>query len=169
MMQKEIGSLTHLERAVAEGLVEIGGEGRAEHIRYVAENRSERLSDPEETIRAELWAELVYQYQYRPERIGVEVKIPGRTPNNYADLVVYEDDNKKQPYFVFECKRADLSDAAFDQAIEQACGYRASLAAKFCGVVAGRTRRLLRFDRFPPGERDKNHITDIPGTLQPSP
>ena len=109
-----------------------------------------------------MWAELIYKYEYRPERIGIEITIPGRTPNNYADLVVYEDDDLKQPYFVFECKRPDLSDAAFDQAIEQACGYRASLGGKFCGVVAGRTRRLLRFDRFPPGERDKNHITDIP-------
>ena len=161
-MQMGQSSLTHLERAIADGHAAINGEGRSEHIRYIAENRSERWSDPEEKIRAELWAELVYKYEYLPERIGVEVSIPGRTPNNYADLVVYEDDEKKQPYFVFECKRADLSDAGFDQAIEQACGYRASLGAKFCGVVAGRTRRLLRFDRFPSGERDKNHIADIP-------
>ena len=55
-----------------------------------------------------------------------------------------------------------MSDAAFDQAIEQACGYRASLGAKYCGAVAGLTRRLLRFDNFPPGERDRNHLTDIP-------
>jgi len=48
------------------------------------------------------------------------------------------------------------------QAIEQACGNRASLEAKFCGTTAGLTRRLLRFDKFPPGERDKNIMTDIP-------
>ena len=161
-MQKGRSSQTHLERAIAEGHTEIKGESGAEYISYIAENHTERWSDPGEEIRAELWAELVYKYEYNPDRIGVEVKIPGRTPDNYADLVVYEDDNQMQPYFVFECKRADLSDAAFDQAIEHACGYRASLGAKFCGVVAGRTRRLLRFDRFPSGERDKNHITDIP-------
>ena len=63
---------------------------------------------------------------------------------------------------VFECKRSDISDAAFDQSIEQACGNRASLGAKYCGAVAGLTRRLLRFDDFPPGERDRNHLTDIP-------
>ena len=111
---------------------------------------------------AELWAELIYRYEYQPERIRFEVKVPGRVPNQIADLVVYEDDDQKAPYFVFECKRADLSDAAFDQAIEQACGYRASLGAKYCGAVAGLTRRLLRFDNFPPGERDRNHLTDIP-------
>ena len=59
-------------------------------------------------------------------------------------------------------KRPEISDAAFAQAIEQACGNRASLGARYCGVVAGLTRRLLRFDKYPPGERGRNHLTDIP-------
>ena len=161
-MAEEPRRQSYLDSALVDGLAEISGEGRSEAIRYVSANQSERWADPEAKVRAELWAELVYKYQYPADRIGVEVRVPGRTPNNYADLVVYADDEGKEPYFVFECKRAELSDAAFDQAIEQACGYRASLGATYCGVVAGRTRRLLRFDRFPPGERDKNHITDIP-------
>ena len=90
------------------------------------------------------------------------INVPRRTPNDRADLVIYEDDDRLSPYMVFECKRSDISDAAFDQAIEQACGNRASLGAKYCGAVAGLTRRLLRFDQFPPGERDRNHLTDIP-------
>ena len=53
-------------------------------------------------------------------------------------------------------------DAAFAQAIEQACGNRASLGALYCGAVAGSTRRLLRFDKFPPGERERNHLADFP-------
>ena len=77
-------------------------------------------------------------------------------------MVIYEDTDLKQPYFVFECKRGDISDAAFNQAIEQACGNPASLGAKYCGAAAGLTRRLLRFDKFPSGERERNHLTDIP-------
>lgn len=124
---------------------------------------SERWSDPEEKVRAELWAELIYKYEYAPDLIGFEFNVPRRTPNDYADLVIFSDDEKKMPYFVIECKRGDLSDAAFDQAIEQACGNRASLGAPYCGAVAGRThRRLLRFDKYPPGERERNHITDFP-------
>ncbi len=88
--------------------------------------------------------------------------MPRRTPNDYADLVIYKDDEFKDPYFVFEAKRSDISDAEFAQSIEQACGNRASLGAPFCGAIAGLTRRLLRFDKFPPGERDRNHLTDIP-------
>ena len=153
---------TFLDRALNDGHAEITGEGRNERIRYVAADHSERWSDPEEKVRAELWAELIYRYEYDPELIGFEVNVPRRTPNDYADLVIYQDDEKKMPYFVIECKRADVSDAAFNQAIEQACGNRASLGANYCGAVDGIRRRLLRFDKFPPGERERNHITDFP-------
>ena len=153
---------TYLEQALDEGLAELSGEGRSERIRYIAAGHSERWSDPEEKVRAELWAELIYKYEYPPERIAFEFNVPRRTPNDYADLVLFRDDDLKSPWFVFECKRADVSDADFNQSIEQACGNRASLGASYCGAIAGRTRRLLRFDKFPPGERDRNHLTDIP-------
>ncbi len=152
----------YLKRALDEGRARRIGEVGSERIVYGTGGHSHRWVGPEEKIRAELWAELIYKYEYPQARIGVEVTIPGRVPNNRADLVVYNDDDLKSPYFVFECKRADISDAELTQSIEQACGYRASLGAQFCGVVAGLTRRLLRFDDFPPGERDKNHLTDIP-------
>jgi len=153
---------TYLERALGDGYAEITGEGRNERIRYVAAEHSERWADPEEKTRAEFWAELIYNYDYRPERIRFEVSVPRRTPSDYADLVIYQDDEVKEPYFVFEVKRADISDAEFGQAIEQACGNRSSLGAQLCGTIAGLTRRLLRFDKYPAGERDRNHLTDIP-------
>ena len=167
---------TYLERAFEDDLARLEGESGRKCILYVAADHSARWTYPadrvrteeklraDEKVRAELWAELIYRYEYPAERIGVEVTIQGRTTNLYADLVIYEDDDHKSPYFIFECKREDLSDPAFDQAIEQACAYRAGLRAKYCGVVAGRTRRLLRFDRnrFPPGERERNIFTDIP-------
>ena len=153
---------TYFEVALADGHAQLAGDSRNERVYYVAAEHSGRYSNPEEKVVSELWAELIYRYEYPPERIRFQVMVPGRVPNQIVDLVVYEDDDQKSPYFVFECKRSDLSDAAFDQAIEQACGYRASLGAKYCGVVAGLTRRLLRYDNFPPGERDRNHLTDIP-------
>ena len=153
---------TYLERAFADGHAELTGEGKSERIHYKAAAHKERWSDPEEKVRAEFWAELIYKYEYTPEQIRFEVNVPRRTPNDYADIVIYDDAERKSPYFVFECKRADISDAEFAQSIEQACGNRASLSAKYCGAIAGLTRRLLRFDKFPPGERDKNHMTDIP-------
>jgi type I restriction enzyme M protein len=154
--------ITYTERAIADGHAEIIGDGKNERIFYKAANHSERWADPEEKVRAECWAELIYRYEYPPLRIRFEISVPRRTPGDFADLVIYNDDQLKSPYFVFECKRKDISDAEFAQSIEQACGNRASLGANFSGAIAGLTRRLLRFDKFPAGERDRNHLTDIP-------
>ena len=153
---------TFLERAVAEGHARFSGEGKNERIVYVNAQHSERWADPEEKVRAEFWAELIYKYEYQPERMRFEVKVPRRTPSDLADIVIYRDDDLKDPYFVIECKRAEISDAEFLQSIEQACGNRASLGAPFCGSIAGLTRRWLRFDKYPPGEREKNKFPEIP-------
>lgn len=77
----------YLEYALAEGKAEITGEGRAERIHYKAASHSERWADPEEKVRAEFWAELIYKYDYPPERIRFEVNVPRRTPNDFADIV----------------------------------------------------------------------------------
>ena len=161
-MPEEQSAPTYRDRAIADGHAKLIDDGRNQRIHYVAANHPERYTDPEEKVRAELWAELIYKYEYSPDRMRFEVNVPRRTPNDFADLVIYADKELKDPYMVFECKRSDVSDAAFNQSIEQACGNRASLGAKFCGAVAGLTRRLLRFDDFPPSEREKNHLTDIP-------
>ena len=153
---------TFLERAIADGHAQFAGEGKTERIRYLNAEHSERWADPEEKVRAEFWAELIYKYQYSPARMRFEVKVPRRTPHDLADIVIYKDDELKDPYFVVECKRADVSDAEFAQSIEQACGNRASLGAPFGGSIAGLTRRWLRFDKFPPGEREKNDLADVP-------
>ena len=59
---------TYLARALADGHAEITGEGRNERIHYIAAGRSERWADPEEKVRAELWAELIYKYEYSTPR-----------------------------------------------------------------------------------------------------
>ena len=69
---------TFLTRALADGHAEIAGEGRDERIRYIAAGRSERWVDPEGKVRAELWAELIYKYEYAPELISPE--LPSATP-----------------------------------------------------------------------------------------
>lgn len=154
---------TFLSRAIADGHAELTGDGKQQKIQYVAADHTERYADPEEQVRAEFWAELIYVYGYAPERIGIEVTVPRRTPSDRADIVIFHDDQQKQPYTVIECKRDGITDAEFNQAVEQACGNRASLGAPYSGVVAGRTRRWLEFTgKIPSGERDSNIIADLP-------
>ena len=157
--------MTYLDNALKDGHAKRSGKGKAEKITYVAINRTERYADPEEKVRAEYWAELIYRYDYEPKRIGVEVTVPDRTPKDIADLVVFYDDKRTRPYAVIECKRDDITDSQFDQAVEQACGNGtwAKLRANFVGVVAGQTRQFLDFSpRYGIFEREENIIADLP-------
>jgi type I restriction enzyme M protein len=156
---------TFLERAIQDGNSRLTGDGKNEKITYVAVNYSERYNDSEEKVRAEFWAELIYRYGYEPDCIGVEVVVPDRQPNDRADLVVFTDSSRKRPYAVIECKKSDISDSEFNQAVEQACGNGtwAKFRASYVMVVAGITRRAFDFtSAYGALEREQNIIADIP-------
>ena len=66
---------------------------------------------------------------------------------------------------MIECKWDGVSDAEFNQAVEQAAGNGtwAKLRAAYVGVVAGLTRRFLDFgEQWGVLEREKNIIADLP-------
>lgn len=156
---------TYLEKALKDGHAVLKGEGKNEKITYVAVNHTERYSDPEEKVRAEFWAELIYRYQYEPDCIEVEFVVPDRLPSDRADLVIFKDNTRKQPYAVVECKKDGISDAEFNQAVEQACGNGtwAKFRASYVMVVAGSTRRAFDFTgKYGSLEREQNIIADIP-------
>ena len=156
---------TYLERAIEDGHAKITGEGRTQKITYLAVNYSERYADPEEQVRAEFWAELIYRYGYEPQRLGLEVIVPDRTPHDRADIVVFRDNERKRPYGVVECKKDGITDAEFNQAVEQACGNGtwAKFRADYVMVVAGATRRAFDFtDKYGALEREENIIADLP-------
>ncbi len=158
-------NLTYLNGAIERGYAIVSGEGPKQRITYVAVNHSERLSDPEEWVRAEFWAELIFRYGYEPARIGVEVTVPDRTPRDAADLVVFHDDARTRPFAVMECKRDGVTDAEFAQAVEQSCGNGtwAKFRAQYVGVIAGQTRRFLDFtEKYGVLEREANIIADLP-------
>lgn len=52
--------MTYLERAVKDGYAYISGTEAKQKITYVT---SDNHSDPEEKVRAEFWAELIYKYE----------------------------------------------------------------------------------------------------------
>ena len=163
-MQKKI--TTFLEQAIHDGLASISGEGKTQRIFYHALDHSERYSDPEEKIRAEYWAELVYRYNYKPEYIAIELAVPDRIPRDRADLVIFRDPERKHPFAVIECKRDSVTEAEFEQAVEQAAGNGtwAKLRANYIGVVAGKhRRRFLDFsEKYGILERESNKIADLP-------
>ncbi len=137
-------------------------EEEQKYITYVAPGKRYRYANPEEQVRAESFLSLIFEYGYNPKRIDLEVIVPRRTPGDLADLVVFEDDGKKTPYIVVECKKPKISEAEFNQAIEQGFGNAVSLSASYMQVTSGIKTNAYDVKNFPPLERVKNLIADIP-------
>lgn len=151
----------NIQRGKENGIISFN-EDETRIIYHCSRDYSTSFKNPEEKVRVAYFAELVLDYQYPKERINFEVTVPRRTPEDRADIVVYEDDELKKPYLVVECKRDGISDAEFKQAIEQVFGNANSLRAKYAIVVAGTTRTAFDVAGFKPSEREKNVISDIP-------
>jgi type I restriction enzyme M protein len=113
-------------------------------------------------VRASFYVELSEKYKYPPNQLGLEVIVPRRKPEDKADIVVYEDEERKRPYIVVECKRDGISKAEINQAVEQTFGNANSLRSKYAILVAGNVRIAFDVAGFKPSEREKNIIADIP-------
>ena len=142
------------------GYIKLIDEGT--RIHYIVPDKKYKFTDPEEQVRARYYVELIERYQYPENKIDLEVTVPGRTPFVLADIVVFRDDNKKTPFIVIECKKDGISEAEFNQAIDQAFGNCNALRGEYTTVIAGNTRRFFNAKDFPQGEREQNVIADIP-------
>ena len=142
------------------GYIQILNEGTTIH--YIVPNKRYRFKDPEEQVRARYYVELIERYQYSENAMGLEVTVPRRTPSDSADLVVFRDDDCLTPFIVVECKKDRISEAEFNQAIEQVFGNCNSLSGDYAAVVAGHTRRFFEVNGYQPLERVQNIIADVP-------
>lgn len=158
--------LTPLERAKKDGYINITGPEGKQKIEYItSERHTENYEDPEEKVRANFFAELIYKYEYPANRIKVEVVVPDRLPTDRADIVVFSDNECKRPYAIVECKKEGVTDAEFNQAIEQGVGNATwvKLRAEYVVIIAGGTRRVLDVsDKYGALEREQNILADLP-------
>lgn len=153
--------LKNVERGKQERLI-IVSDDNSRITYHCSRDYSTSFKNPEETVRASYFVELILDYQYPQRQIDIEVTVPRRMPEDRADILIYEDAELKTPYLVVECKKDGITDAEFKQAIEQAFGNANSLRAKFATVVAGTTKTAFDIAGFKPSEREKNVIADIP-------
>lgn len=153
--------MRNIQRGIDKKVLEFSADG-AKITYHASRDFTAGFKNPEEKVRASYFTELVLDYDYPIAQIDFEVIVPRRTPEDRADIVVYEDTELKKPYLVVECKKDGITDAEFKQAIEQAFGNSNSLRAKFASVVAGTTKTAFDVAGFKPSERQKNAISDIP-------
>lgn len=150
------------ERGIKAGIISLSPD-ELKITYHAKQDTTYNFKNPEEKVRASYFAELVLDYQYPAKQIDFEVRVPRRTPEDRADIVVYEDKAcKSEPFIVVECKKDGITDAEFRQAIEQAFGNTNSTKGKYAVVVAGNTKKSFDVAGFSASERDKNVIADIP-------
>jgi len=156
--------MNYLDKALSEGYAQLSEDGtKKSKINYKRYDRTYYIFDPEEQVRANYWAELIYRYNYDISCIGIEVTIPDRSEQ--ADIVIFTDSTKSHPFAVIECKRDGITDAEFNQAVERVAslGNWPNERVKYFGVIAGSTRRFFDYSsNYGVFERESNIIADLP-------
>lgn len=114
-----------IEKGVQEGIISFNED--CSRITYIYQNKS-RNYNPEEIVQAEVFLKLIYQFCYSEKRIRQFVSVTMGRAEKEADIIVYDDDECTKPIIIVECKRQDVSELEFQQAVEQAASYAYALS-----------------------------------------
>lgn len=127
-------------------------------IYYLYQNKKRNFLDPEEKIQAETYLELILIYGYPKERVKVYVPVAMGAYTKEADIIVYDDDKCTLPKIIIECKRPEVSELEFQQAVEQAFAYAYATARtiKYIWVTSGIKDKYFEFNK------DKDERKDAP-------
>ncbi|MBO0324048.1 N-6 DNA methylase [Muricauda sp. CAU 1633] len=136
-----------LERGIQKGLIKFDADKK--FVIYVHQNKKRNFINPEERVQAETFCTLVLRYNYPVERITNYVPVKMGSETKEADLVVYNDDKLTEPHILIECKKPDISEQEFNQAIEQAYSYAYALPndVKYVWVTKGNRNEYFKVNK----------------------
>lgn len=130
-------------------------------ITYIYQNKHRNYNNPEEKVQAEAFLRLIIDYKYPINRIKLFVAVPMGNETKEADIVVFKDDLCLMPYILVECKKQEISEAEFQQAIGQAYSYAFAMAGelKYVWVTSGIKSDYFEVDQ---NSNARNQLPDIP-------
>ena len=148
-----------IQEGIRKGLISISEDEKT--ITYIQQNKSRNFANPEEKVQADTFILLVTKYNYNPKRIKILVPIVMGSSTKEADIVVYNDDECTDPHILVECKKSDISNLEFEQAIEQAYSYVSAMVnkARFIWVTSSDKSKYFEFDK---NKNSKITLPDIP-------
>jgi type I restriction enzyme M protein len=130
------------------------------------------MLDPEEHVRQAFARELVERYGYRLEDMRAELPVKMGRATKYADIALFRDrapHEQHDAYMIIECKRADVSNLGFEEAVKQLKSYMAACHnCHFGMVVAGARRVCFRDQKGLDGRYDSVPVPDIPPLPRPA-
>lgn len=130
-------------------------------IIYLFQNKEYSYNKPEDKVQAETVLRLILDYNYPARRIKQFVPVTMGREVKEADIIVYEDDACMKPHILVECKRQEVSEAEYQQAIEQAYSYAFALPCdiKYVWVTSGIKSDYFEVDKT---QNSRNQMPDIP-------
>ena len=148
-----------INKGIEKGLISFNED--LSRITYKFVNKSRNYYAPEEQVEAVSFLKLVLVYNYPVQRIKLFEKVTKGSSKIEADIIVYDDDMCLSPIIVTECKKQEVSEAEFQQAINQAVSYANVLSGtvKYIWTTSGIKDSFLLFDK----ERDiRIQIPNLP-------
>ncbi len=148
-----------IDKGIQKGLISFDEERKK--ITYLHQGKTRNYSNPEEQVQAEAFLKLVLSYNYPVERIQQFISVTMGSSVKEADIVVFNDDECTKPHIVVECKKTEVSELEFIQAIEQAAAYAYALSGtiKYLWVTSGIKNEYFLIDKE---SNVKQTIPDIP-------
>ena len=136
-----------IKKGIENGLISFNDD--YSRITYTHVNKSRNYLDPEEQVEALSFLKLILVYNYPVQRIKLFEKVTRGSSKMEADIIVYNDDLCLSPTIVVECKKQEVSEAEFLQAIEQAMSYANVLSGtvKYVWTTSGIKDSYLQFDK----------------------
>ena len=129
----------YLQLGIDKGLISFNAD--KSRIRYNWQNKERNYNNPEEKVQVLAFLQLILDYNYPESRIrqfepvtmGIEIK--------EANIVVFDDELCVKPLILVECKKQEVSEAEFQQAINQAYSYAFALPCevKYVWVTSGQS------------------------------
>jgi len=149
-----------IQEGIKKGLISFDDEQK--YITYVYQNKKRNYSNPEEKVQAETFLKLILTYGYDQKRIRLFVPVTIGASVKEADIIVYNNDEHTEAHIVIECKKEDISESEFSQAISQAFSYAATgtVRAKYFGVTS-----RIKDSYFEIPDKEPKKYKSIPGIL----
>lgn len=130
-----------INQALEQNYISFEGDFIIYHTQKISK---QNYKNPEEQVRAEVFAKLLLQKEYPIEHIGIEIPVKRGSENKSqkrADIIVYSDNSHKKAYIVIELKKQDQRDLR--EAKEQALSYANFLRADYAQATNGKEKITL--------------------------
>lgn len=147
-----------IENGLAKGYIRFDADRK--FITYVFQNKKRNYTNPEEQVQAETFLKLILVYGYPVRRIRQFVTVTMGSTTKEADLVVYDDDECLEPKIIVECKKPEVSELEFLQAVDQAFSYAFATPknVKFIWVSSGIKDRYFTVNKEKDERKDESDI-----------